>query len=231
MSKTRPGGTVSDLCQHARQSREENSNSSLFCALVCCTSKASLTPSAVTLWEPSTSSIIHCAKGLCNLTYRLSCHNQSSLVSSSPRCSVGGNSLISPPVPVTPKPTTVCGSSIAPRSSLGQLLAVLHCGTTPPFRPSRRCDVVLGHSDDDHPANSCSRPFPIDMADMVSKLTINVVVKLQALIDSVLHPCPPRDVISRLYAMNATFALPFSSSTPCSVTAVTSARHSSYTHP
>ena len=31
--------------------------------------------------------------------------------------------------------------------------------------------------------------------------------------------------------MNATSSLPFSSSTPCRVTAVTSARHSSYTHP
>ena len=118
----------------------------LFCAPVCCAAIHSI--------------FIRFTKGLCNLTYRLGCHDQSSHVSSSPCCAGGGNSLISPPVkflslrsPLPCQNSTICFSSIAPDQAGSW--AVWLCGTTPAFRPSKQHDAILGHSDDDHAANSC----------------------------------------------------------------------------
>ena len=48
----------------------------------------------------SISSISVLASGLYNPTYRFSCHDQSSHLSNSPWYSGGGNSLISPPIPL-----------------------------------------------------------------------------------------------------------------------------------
>ena len=68
-----------------------------------------------------------------------------------------------------------------------------------------------------------------DMADMVTQPTINKVVKLEALIDThvllaTVTVCDGRDILLAILLKDYL-------QSPCSATAVTSARHSSYTHP
>ena len=108
-----------------------NSDSWLFCVCVCCcTSYASHNPS-VTIFVGfvSISSISVLVSGWYKPTYRFSCHDQSSHLFNSPWYSGGGNSLISPPIPLAPK-------SILSHSFPGSRAEALQPCKTPLYNPN-----------------------------------------------------------------------------------------------
>ena len=101
------------------------------------------------------SCITRLAKGLYNPTYRFSCHDQSSHFPSSPWYTGGGDSFISPPLPVTPKSATmqiqrfwlIRRHSIRPAPRSAALQKPRHHFFQ--ADDGRRHDIILGHFGED----------------------------------------------------------------------------------